>query len=395
MSYSRARVMKKTVASTVCEEEVDSSEEGPYFGYCYYNAKWGWFWGVWDKLDPSTTKPPLLFGFVPLKAMAEDKLNKFNYIRFIDCGFTVGETYYDDIADFNYYAKEYIKFDFHYTFANEVEKSSCCLDNKNKPIWSRCNVGRNKWYWGAWESIYHYLNGDSPFSFGYESNSHDSIVAAITATGNLKHRGVSPAYAQTYLRKLAAIKRQNSTVSNTNEIHELGFLYTSDFPFHFNVKKKWTKHRIVKQTSKYIYVERRPYLKNRPLLDDWYDYNIFTIRLKREDIERDGVAHSRSFHGWFSTLAHRRQHSFYHSGSKHEDYYRTYTVDSETISDIATSKALKFLSLKVPYSLQELKKVFRSKAFSLHPDQGGTSHMFVQLKNAFDIALRHLSKKHP
>ncbi|CAH2031669.1 J domain-containing protein [Trichlorobacter ammonificans] len=377
------------------EEEAGSGEKGPYFGYCYCNERWGWFWGVWENLTLENAKPPLMFGFVASKALAEDKLNRFAYARFIDCGFVVGETYHSNTFDCNKYAKEYIKFEWLWTFSSEIEKSSCCLRNLNKPIWSRCKAGKSKWYWGAWKSIYNYINGDAPFFYGYESNSHDAIVAAITATGNLKHRGVSPAYAQTYLRKLAAIKRQNLPVSNNNEIHELGFLYTSDFPFHFDVNKKWTKHRIVKQTSRYIYVERRPYQKNREFFNDWYDYNIFILRLNRKDIEREGVAYSKTIHGWFSTLAHRRKYSFYQSRSDQEQFTTgDYTYEAETKSNAAATKAIKFLGLRTPYSMQELKKAFRAKALSLHPDQGGTAPMFVQLKNAYDIALRYLSCQH-
>lgn len=378
--------MTQSQIASIDYEEDYSNDSGPYFGYCYCNQQWGWFWAVWD--DNTRLQLPLSFGFVASKALAKDKLNRFEYARFIDCGFTFLDTYYANLSDCNERAKEYIRFEWFWTFTSEVEKSSECLCDFNKPIWSRCGVGKDKWYWGAWESIYHYLNGDAPFKCGYKPSSVESVTSAIQAAGNLQHRGISPAYAQAYLRKLATIKRKNSASDKKSKsLNDPGFLYTSDYPFYFKEKKKWYRHRIIKKTQKSIYVERRPYQKNRPLTGEWFDYAIFSARLDRKTLEQDGVVRSRSMHKWFSTLEHRKHCS--RNNDNQRKYYNS-EKSSYEVNNSEVKKAVSFLGLQTPYTLQDLKNAFRSKVFSHHPDQGGDHHMFVKLKNSFDIALRNL-----
>lgn len=45
--------------------------------------------------------------------------------------------------------------------------------------------------------------------------------------------------------------------------------------------------------------------------------------------------------------------------------------------------SLRLLELDAPFSLRDLKRSYKSKAFKLHPDQGGTHEDFVALNKAY------------
>lgn len=45
--------------------------------------------------------------------------------------------------------------------------------------------------------------------------------------------------------------------------------------------------------------------------------------------------------------------------------------------------SLSLLELDVPFSLQDLKRSYKNKAFKLHPDRGGTHEDFVALNRAY------------
>lgn len=50
--------------------------------------------------------------------------------------------------------------------------------------------------------------------------------------------------------------------------------------------------------------------------------------------------------------------------------------------------AIKFLGLKPQAKEPEIKTAYRQMAARLHPDAGGPAHLFVMLREAYEVALR-------
>ena len=50
--------------------------------------------------------------------------------------------------------------------------------------------------------------------------------------------------------------------------------------------------------------------------------------------------------------------------------------------------AIKFLGLKQQAKEPEIKTAYRQMAARLHPDAGGPAHLFVMLREAYEVALR-------
>lgn len=58
--------------------------------------------------------------------------------------------------------------------------------------------------------------------------------------------------------------------------------------------------------------------------------------------------------------------------------------------DLATPDCIRSLGLELPCSIEDVKRAFREKAKTLHPDHGGDIRDFVKLRTAYSDALVYL-----
>ncbi|GAX45711.1 putative DnaJ domain-containing protein [Tolypothrix sp. NIES-4075] len=61
---------------------------------------------------------------------------------------------------------------------------------------------------------------------------------------------------------------------------------------------------------------------------------------------------------------------------------------SQPLSQLQES--LNLLKLDIPFTLEELKRSYRTKALQLHPDQGGSHESFVALNEAYKYLINYL-----
>jgi DnaJ domain len=57
---------------------------------------------------------------------------------------------------------------------------------------------------------------------------------------------------------------------------------------------------------------------------------------------------------------------------------------------IQLQKSLNLLELDMPFTMEELKRSYRAKAFQLHPDKGGSQESFVSLSEAYRYLRNYL-----
>jgi DnaJ domain len=53
-------------------------------------------------------------------------------------------------------------------------------------------------------------------------------------------------------------------------------------------------------------------------------------------------------------------------------------------------KSLNLLELNIPFTMEELRRSYRAKAFQLHPDTGGSQESFVSLSEAYRYLRNYL-----
>lgn len=69
------------------------------------------------------------------------------------------------------------------------------------------------------------------------------------------------------------------------------------------------------------------------------------------------------------------------------DFWQQFSTTLATHAELATTDALALLQLPANFTLQQLKKAYRSKALQLHPDRGGEQQQFILLRQAYQQLL--------
>lgn len=133
------------------------------------------------------------------------------------------------------------------------------------------------------------------------------------------------------------------------------------------------RHRIVKKTKKFIFVEREPYeekMNPRRQSGDWRDWEIRTVRLDRESFERDG-----SCPGIFG------------------DFYPSPDDWRRERGNLAVPSYLANLGLNADATASEIKRAYKKLAKEHHPDNGGNPDKFKQVRRCYEQAMN--AKKSP
>jgi hypothetical protein len=125
---------------------------------------------------------------------------------------------------------------------------------------------------------------------------------------------------------------------------------------------------VVRRTARFVYVSREEarYLEHRASKVDreWWESEVRTHRLDRLDLERDG--YSRGYFTEAGLAAARARHS----GSVG-----------------ATPPCLAALGLSWPSTDADIRRAYRARVKTAHPDGGGSSQKFIELRVAYQQAL--------
>jgi hypothetical protein len=158
-------------------------------------------------------------------------------------------------------------------------------------------------------------------------------------------------------------------------------------PYDWKRKKNWFRHRIIKRTEKYIFVERLPFMGKAKLPHDWRKNVIFSVRIDREKFEKEGVFYSKIFEGWFCTYEKMRaQIESDKASSKNWNEEIVIALPEDEFS-----WALEVYGLENVVTKSEMKKLYNGAAKKHHPDIGGKHEDFIKIKEAYDIIMEHCS----
>lgn len=226
----------------------------------------------------------------------------------------------------------------------------------DKPLWSRCSLGRNRWYWVVYRSWDDVFNQADPIATGYAASPEQAEVAAFA---------VEPTAAcyRTYLasahhRRLCVQRRMRKPASDSKQTVQQEYLYTDhDKGDWWDGTGDWLysqAHRIVKVTKHSVFVEKEQWRSQR---------GVETYRLNRRELEENGKVWSRQARERFFTkpIEERRQ-----------QYRPQYLVD---------------LGLPAGATKAQIKSQFRRLAMRHHPDRFGDAEEFKRVKRAYDEAM--------
>jgi hypothetical protein len=229
-----------------------------------------------------------------------------------------------------------------------------------RPTFSRCSIGKDRWFWVVGCEYDYELNGYSkPSAEGITDSSEAALKLAVEACGPVRLAGNQIACGY-HKQTIAERKMERTTKSTKTSLNEFAYLCDG-----------FTEgHRIVKKTPKFIYVEHDP-ARHLPT-NTWRDYSRKTFRLDRQQFEKHGKA---------ERLSNR---------------YQTYYSDPDVFKEEGklSSVPLCFVELGMTEigTLEQVKGAYKRLAKKHHPDAGGHAEDFKKLCSTYEAALCFLKE---
>ncbi len=245
--------------------------------------------------------------------------------------------------------------------------------DENSPIWSVCNLGPDRFFYGAWASFDDLFEKNAPLATGYAATLAEAEHAAQVAAGPSARRAPAGLVKWEH-RRIAAQKRANAYASKQEKAvgaAPVEFLY-EEYWRSDDGTRGYIPHRVIKRTAKRVFIDSRWYdERTAPSRAEWYAEHpeaLQTIALDRHELEQTGKVSTGT--GWGPTT-----------------YYLT-PPESNSAHPVPSYFAM--LELTPPCTVADVKRAYKRKARELHPDNGGSNDEFLALQHAYEQAL-HVS----
>lgn len=229
------------------------------------------------------------------------------------------------------------------------------------PLFSRCSLGKDRWFWVVFASFEAIVEGEEPIASGYASAAQEAETEAlrVVPAATLDRAGL----AAHYHRKLAAKKRSEKAATGHSTAQAQEFLYT-DWMSDYDSEWSSSPNLIVKKTPKFVFVDKRS--GQRPF-GDWRDYDRESYALNRAELETEGSTWCRFARDRFYTTPHDQRHTEW------------------------SSHSLEVLGLQGGASAEDIKAAYRRLAKRHHPDCGGDPEQFKAVRAAYEDAIRRVA----
>jgi hypothetical protein len=239
------------------------------------------------------------------------------------------------------------------------------------------SLGKNRWYWVVWPSLAELQASEEPLLHigeGYQKTKAEAVERALSLAG-MNAEWAAAKYARAYHGSRTGRGREGrrpgaSLPPGAPVMQE--FLYRDVYS---PKTHEWVSmpHRVVKKTSKTVFVEESPYSPDE-MAAGWFERENPTFRLDRQALEKEGYA-------------------FIPAGVDIADteeplFYRWPRQMRRRWYESLSPRCLVVLDLSWPCTVTEVKGAFRRLVKQAHPDGGGTHDEFLALQEAYEQALR-------
>ncbi|MBF0549158.1 MAG: J domain-containing protein [Deltaproteobacteria bacterium] len=271
-------------------------------------------------------------------------------------------------------------------------------------FYSVCQADGFRWFWAAWASLSQ-VRGQAggqaePLAYGYAPTKEEAEVLGRQAIGVTKpdcfpdyflekitnhltgntllclwkmtsrhqeclYHFSGAEWAERYLAQATA-RAKTAEAKSESETPSMEFLYRHELS---DDGPKTCKHRVVKKTDRFIFVEEEAWREERKLFGDFRDLGVKTWMLRRLELEARGYVKMEDL-GLALYLS-----------PDHPDFGEEWS----SIPHLATPLAV--LGLTPPCTIRDIKRAFRIKSKQLHPDLGGDQNAFVLLRQSYEKAL--------
>jgi hypothetical protein len=228
----------------------------------------------------------------------------------------------------------------------------------NRPYFSRCSLGKNKWFWVTYRTFGDHLDGVIHASGIAKTaiEAEEQARASILEQFGCDCPERVPAIYALHVHHRQVVKRRANKVSMTQEASMPEFLYQD-----WNYPWPSAAYRIVKKTQRWVYVEDHSYSWE----ENGQKYTeVKTFVLDRQKLEKDGYAYRRG------------------------DWNAFYTTPYEERQKKAPRPPhLELLGVDAGCDEKTLNAAHRTLAMKMHPDHGGDPQEFKRMQVAYEMAL--------
>jgi hypothetical protein len=238
--------------------------------------------------------------------------------------------------------------------------------NANGPVFSRCSVGKNKWFWVTYRDFEAFCNSvvdASGYAKSAEEAEEQARASIHSKCGEVEVRQYSPHYASEHHRH-QAIKRRAAKTTATKDTKEVEYLYR-DYDYDDYCGSR--RHRVVKKTKNRVYVAEYPVGSCNE--DDKFEedghtfHDVKTVVLDRQHLELLGYASNTRCWCYFHTTPYEERHR------------------------PATFYSLEVLGLEGGADSEAITSAYLRLAKEFHPDHGGNAEDFKRLQEAYETAM--------
>lgn len=227
------------------------------------------------------------------------------------------------------------------------------------PLWSRCSLGRNRWYWVVWGCFGDVCNDADPVATGYAASAKVCEAAALAIEPTAAN--VQAGWASNHHRKTCVQRRMREPASDSTQTARQEFLYTDHDAGWDSGPSEWysRSHRVIKVTKNSVFVAKDRW---RPE-GTWMEYDVESYRLDRRKLEATGEVWSNQARQRFYTKP---------AEERRQEHRPQYLVD---------------LDLPAGATGAQIRAQFRRLAKVYHPDCGGDPADFMRIMVAYERAI--------
>lgn len=253
------------------------------------------------------------------------------------------------------------------------------------------------YFFCVWGNHFQYLCGIEPiFQQDNITEAELSMLKITWGDGDWAGSGCG-GYIKEYIRKREAKRKLSTPKKGSNDAHFIEFLYSPQNTWYIPRKRwVWQRHRIVKKTKDFIYIEEFPYYGGSYLKTGWQAFIVYTIMINLKELEE---THQFNHHSrrkiFYEKCAVPELKTYQFNTSSYDPSDDDYEYDDSVI-EIPLNKvqwAINLLNInKWPATREEIKKAFNPFSMKLHPDRGGDNKLFAKYRKAHNTLINEINK---
>lgn len=267
---------------------------------------------------------------------------------------------------------------------NPLNKALRKFATCDEAVISKLKRGADDYDIAVWRDRLSYLSGERPTLYSDHINERDlSDLVLKHGRGNHFASDGNGDFIRHHIRKREALRKIGAIPSAASLASMVEFVHADHNESNRSTKRKnWQRHRIIKITDKYIFIDHYPFFGKSYLRQGWHAMIVFARMLDRSIFERDGQYYHRPSLTTFYSEEIVKKRGW---KCKANDVEENIVIELP-IGDL--DWALRQLGItEWPTTIFAIKKAFAAQAIKHHPDKGGNAAEFIKCKAAREFLL--------